>query len=598
MTIIDVPRPTAGHASVSSRPTVPQPVHPLGTRAKVLLCSVFGPYAQDDQYGSRTINPMELWHNQVTRMQGPFSFREFHRSWGLMLIQANLEARCTCLDFPTLDRFIEEIRDNDYDVVGLSAIIPNLLKVKKMCELIRQHLPRAVIVVGGHISGLADLADRIDADHVVRGEGVQWFRRFLGEDVERPLRHPQLWGGVKHRAMGVNLPFNSHNTSATLIPSVGCPMGCAFCSTSAMFGGKGRSVDFFKSAEELFAIMGQIEEAMKVQAFFVMDENFLLDRRRALNLLEMMRQGRKSWALYVFSSANALRQYTMEELVGLGISWVWLGLEGEESQYGKLKGADTRELVRRLQDHGIRVLGSSIIGLEEHTLENIDEVIAYAVSHDTDFHQFMLCTSTAGTPQHAEHEAKGILLSGDEMAIADTHGQYRFNFRHPNIPAGDETTFLARAFEADFRVNGPSVLRIIATTLKGWKKYHDHPERRIRKRFAWEAGGMRTAYAGGLWAAHRWFKRNGNPALAARLNDVLQDLYREFGLRARLAAPLVGRFLFRALVREDQRLKAGWTCEPPTFYERNYEEPRSLVKATMIQSVSGLAVEIAAVRGR
>ena len=55
-------------------------VHPKGTRARVLLTSVFGPYTQDDEYGSRTINPMELYHNQVTREQGPFSIRMSHRS--------------------------------------------------------------------------------------------------------------------------------------------------------------------------------------------------------------------------------------------------------------------------------------------------------------------------------------------------------------------------------------------------------------------------------------------------------------------------------------------------------------------------------------
>ena len=54
--------------------------HPKGTRARVLLSSVFGPYAQDDQFGSRAINPMELYHNQVTRAQGVFSLRMFHRS--------------------------------------------------------------------------------------------------------------------------------------------------------------------------------------------------------------------------------------------------------------------------------------------------------------------------------------------------------------------------------------------------------------------------------------------------------------------------------------------------------------------------------------
>jgi hypothetical protein len=280
--------------------------------------------------------------------------------------------------------------------------------------------------------------------------------------------------------------------------------------------------------------------------------------------------------------------YSMEELVGLGVSWVWLGLEGKDSQYGKLKGADTRALVSRLQDHGIRVLGSSIIGLDEHTPGNIDEAIAYAVSHDTDFHQFMLCTSVAGTPQHAQHQAMGMLMGEEEIGLEDTHGQYRFNFRHAHITGGQETEYLARAFQEDFRVNGPSILRIVRTTLKGWQRYRDHPERRIRERFAWEIGGMSTVFAGGLWAARRWFW--DNPILVKRLNDSLHDVYREFGLKARLAAPLIGRILLRSIGREDKRLKAGWTCEPPTFYERNYEDQESPVKATRIRWVEGAEV--------
>ncbi|MBP1624352.1 MAG: Radical domain protein, partial [Acidobacteria bacterium] len=158
--------------------------HPLRSKARILLASVFGPYAQDDEFGSRRINPMELYHNQVTRVQGPFSLRMFHRSWGLMLIQANVAAPCTLLDFPTLDRFIEEIRDRRYDIIGIGSITMNVLKVKHMCELVRRHQPAATIVIGGHIASIADLHTRLDADWVVREEGVQWFRRFLGEDPE------------------------------------------------------------------------------------------------------------------------------------------------------------------------------------------------------------------------------------------------------------------------------------------------------------------------------------------------------------------------------------------------------------------------------
>jgi hypothetical protein len=105
-------------------------IHPKGTRAHVLLTSVFGPYAQDDEFGSRSINPMELYHNQVTRAQGAFSLRMFHRSWGIMMIQANISAPCTLLDFPTRDAFARELTANDYDVVGISSIIVNVKKVR------------------------------------------------------------------------------------------------------------------------------------------------------------------------------------------------------------------------------------------------------------------------------------------------------------------------------------------------------------------------------------------------------------------------------------------------------------------------------------
>jgi len=103
-------------------------LHPKGIRARILLSSVFGPYAKDDEFGSRAINPMELYHNQVTREQGSFSLRMFHRSWGLMMLQKNISAPCTLLDFPTLDVFERELTRNRYDIVGISVSFPTSAK--------------------------------------------------------------------------------------------------------------------------------------------------------------------------------------------------------------------------------------------------------------------------------------------------------------------------------------------------------------------------------------------------------------------------------------------------------------------------------------
>jgi len=55
--------------------------------------------------------------------------------------------------------------------------------------------------------------------------------------------------------------------------------------------------------------MCDAEERLGARAFFMMDENFLLYKKRALELLELMKARGKSWSLYVFSSANAILQY-------------------------------------------------------------------------------------------------------------------------------------------------------------------------------------------------------------------------------------------------------------------------------------------------
>ncbi|MBN2023260.1 MAG: cobalamin-dependent protein [Pirellulales bacterium] len=576
-----------------SSESIPQiPVHPAGSRARVLLASVFGPYAQDDEFGSRALNPMELYHNQVTRTQGPFSLRMFHRSWGLMLIQANIEAPCTVLDFPTRDRFIEELKTRRYDVIGITGITPNLLKVREMCRLARQHQPHARIVVGGHVANIPNLARQVDADHVVKGDGVAWFRRYLGEPADRPIRHPLIQSGLGTRSAGMTVRDEPGDVAATVIPSVGCPLGCNFCSTSAMFGGKGRFINFYETGDELFHVMCQLEKRMQVQSFFMMDENFLLHKKRALRLLDLMQEHDKAWSLYVFSSANVLKTYSIEQLLGLGISWVWMGLEGKDSQYAKLHGIDAHALVKELQSHGIRILGSTIIGLEDHTPQNIGDVIDYAASYDTDFHQFMLYTPIPGTPLHAELTAKGQMKDPGEFDPADVHGQLIFNYRHPHIRDGQEGEYMLQAFQRDMTLNGPSTVRIVRTTLAGWKRHKNHPDPRVRRRVAWEARELATTYSALVGAARRYYRRDA--VLGPKMAALLAELHEEFGWKSRVSSFFGGLYVIRRIRAEEKRLAAGWTYEPPTFYERN-APCRDNPAAALAQSAAPLS-RVAAVR--
>ena len=539
--------------------------HPKASQARILLSSVFGPYAQDDEFGSRKINPMELYHNQVTREQGPFSLRMFHRSWGILMIQQNISAPTTVLDFPTREAFEAELAAHPYDIVGISSIIVNVGKVAEMCRTVRRAAPHATIVVGGHVAAIPGIEERIDADHIVKGDGISWMRRFLGEDETAAVHHPEIVSGFGGRTMGMPLPGDKGNTAATIIPSVGCPMGCNFCTTSAFFGGKGKYLNFYDTGAELYGVMSEMEARLGVRSFFMMDENFLLHKRRAMELLGFMKANRKAWSLYVFSSANAIGQYSMRELVELGVSWVWMGLESPQSSYLKLHGADTLALTRELRAHGIKLLGSTIVGLEHHTPENIAGEIEHAVAHDTDFHQFMLYTPVPGTPLFAEMTQQGRMLEGVELA--DIHGQHQFNFRHAAISREDSKKLLDGAFRRDFERNGPSLYRICRTTWNGWKRYKNDADPRVRARYAWEARSLKDGYAAALWAMEKHL-RQSNPTVSAQIRELREAIGREFGFASRMLTTMLGPVLWWSARREDRRLRAGATYEPQTIVER------------------------------
>jgi radical SAM superfamily enzyme YgiQ (UPF0313 family) len=531
---------------------------------------VFGPYARDDEFGSRSINPMELYHNQVTKAQGSFSLRRFHRSWGILMIQENIPAPCAVLDFPTREAFARELKSHDYDIVGISSIIVNVGKAREMCRMVRELSPRSTIVVGGHVAAIPGVERILDADHIVKGDGIAWMREYLGEDAAAPIRHPALSSGFGLRVMGVKIPAMA-DASATIIASMGCPLGCNFCTTSAFFGGKGKMLNLYSTGEELFRLMEEAEASRHVKSFFIMDENFLLQKRRAMELLACMKAAGKSWSLHIFSSANAIRKYSCEELVELGISSIWLGLESPRSGYAKLDGADTQRMSRELREHGIVLLGSTIIGLEHHTPENIAEEIEYAVAHETDLHQFMLYTPVPGTPLYGEMVEQGRLLDVD---LADIHGQDAFNFRHAAITREDSSKFLNWAFRRDFERNGPSLFRVCRTTFEGWKRHKNDPDPRVRERFQREARLLRHVWAAVLWAIERRIGKDNGP-VALQVRALRRELEQEFGLVAAIAGRLLGPILWWTSLREEKRLARGRSYEPSTIIgRRNWVEPK------------------------
>ena len=227
------------------------PTHPKGVKARILFSSVFGPYAQDDEFGSRKINPMELYHNQVTREQGPFSLRMFHRSWGILMIQQNISAPTTVLDFPTREAFEASSRRT----ITTSSASPRSSSTSARCA-------RCAAWCAGCRRKSHDRGGRArggDSGH------RRHDRRRPHRERRRHLVDAPLPGRGRQRAdppsarsspasaratMGMPLPATRATPRPPSFPSVGCPMGCNFCTTSAFFGGKGKFLNFYDTGAE------------------------------------------------------------------------------------------------------------------------------------------------------------------------------------------------------------------------------------------------------------------------------------------------------------------------------------------------------------
>jgi len=432
-------------------------------RRRILLSGVFGPFGVDDEWG-RKENIMELFHNQVTKAQGVASFRSHNRSFGLYFIAENIDADVTVLDFPTRRRFELEV-GKGYDMVGISFIAPNFVKAREMARITRRESPESVIVLGGHGAAIEGVEDRIDCDHVVKGEGIRWMRQYLGQDVDAPIVHPALPSCEGLSIMGAPSPGAM---TTVLVPGVGCVNGCSFCCTSHFFGK--RYVPFLRTGKDVFETCSRLADELGVEDFFVLDENFLKDRQRAVELLAEMERHDRYFTFQIFSSAEAILAFGVDELVRLGVTFVWIGVESASvrGNFEKNRGVDAARLVRELRDRGIVVLASGILCQEHHTQENIQHDIDFMVGLNADFVQFMLLTPMPVTALYQSQEKRGLLR--DDLPFEEWHGQKQLSYRHPAFPDDSAERWVGSAFEQDCEVNSSSMYRVVATSALGFAR--------------------------------------------------------------------------------------------------------------------------------
>lgn len=443
---------------------------------KLLLSAVFGPYGVKDEYAENLGMQMELLNNQITREQGVHSPRQSYWSFGLYLLAENVSVPATVLDFPLWKDFTEELKKG-YTHVGISFIVPNVLKVKRMTEYIRKHHPEIKIILGGYGVIIPDLEKLLPYDEICAGEGVRWLQKYFDEDTKAPIKHPAINGPAFQSIYG----FKGKPKGSILMPGVGCENGCNFCITSHKFNKK--YIPLLKTGKDIFNACKKSESELHSSGFTIMDENFLKQPIRARELLEEMTVNKKPYVFDIFSSAEVIKQVGVDFLVRLGIHMIWVGVESKSNTHAKTKGIDLRGLIKELQDSGIIVNASTILFQDHHDQQKIKNDIDWVISLGSNLVQFMNYTPYPSTALYKQLESEGRM---NQVHYRHQHGQGVLLFDHPHFTdPKDHVTYLKNAFRKKYLTDGPGIINMAHTAIKGYRKVKTDHSDRLKNNIGW-----------------------------------------------------------------------------------------------------------------
>ncbi len=471
------------------------------------------------QHGDAPSVGYELLYRQVTRAQGIFSPRTVNVYFGLDYIAENLDAPAVVLQYPSKREFIKELKKG-YDYVGISFIMALMHKMKEMVALIREHAPNSKIVLGGYGTILKDDVLKPYADYICREEGVAYFRRLLGEpEIPMPYKHPLIVSWLKVFGWKVS-------GTGKIFAGLGCPNGCDFCCTSHFFSRK--HIKLLPTGRDIYNVVERYHDLDPSLVFLILDEDFLLNKKRAMEFRECVLAGAIRPSIFAFSSIKAISQYKVEEILEMGIDGFWIGYEGTRSGYAKQQGRPVDEILAEFREHGITVLASMIVGFDYQTPEIVAQELDGLMKLKPSLGQYLIYGPVPGTPFHErvikENLLHDIYTTDKDLFYRRADG-FRTMMKHPTLSPKQIEDIQTWCFEQDFQRLGPSIYRVLETRFLGYLKLKDSTNPILRQKAEYFARELRYAYP--VFLAGRLLGPNAK--IRAWIGDLERRIHAELG---------------------------------------------------------------------
>lgn len=325
------------------------------------------------------------------------------------------------------------------DLVGITAQTPVVPRAYQIAEEFKK---RGVpVVMGGvHASMLPEEALR-HVDAVVIGEAEEVWPTLI-EDLKKSRLKKIYQGNGFINPSQLPLPRRELLHEKFYLPlklletTRGCPHHCDFCGVSKFFGFRYRNrpiseIDrelktLFRKGPVMSSFLKRILSSfskdlpyfLKRRLLYIIDSNVAGDRRFALDLVSLLKEYDLLWyghaPVSIAFDQKLLEGFSRSGCIALNIGFESFSTKNlQVMRKGFNQPSRYAEAVQRIHDHGMGVMGTFIVGLDDDDSGVFQRIIDFCIDSRLDWALTFIMAPYPGTESFLRLEKEGRILCRD-----------------------------------------------------------------------------------------------------------------------------------------------------------------------------------------
>ena len=363
-------------------------------------------------------------------------------------------------------------------------------------ELKTQHPHLKTLLIGLHPSAVArQTMQEENTDFVCQGEGPYTIHGLLSVNMDDPTqlqKVPGLWYREDGNILCTKpaplitqeqlptelpgmawdlLPMDKYRTSnwhamtnddnrvpfASLYTSLGCPFRCSFCCINAPFGNNnlenwdyGRNKFRYWDPDFIISEFETLQQ-LGIKNVKIADEMFVLYKDHFMKLCQLLIDRKYDFNIWAYARIDTVKEEYLATLKDAGINWLALGIESgntvvrKDVVKGRFTDVNIRDLVEKIQNHGINVIGNYIFGLPEDNIETMQDTLDLAADLNCEFANFYSAMAYPGSQLYLDALQEGWDLPDEHVGYSQ-HSYETKPLPTKYISAADVLKFRDEAF--------------------------------------------------------------------------------------------------------------------------------------------------------